>query len=168
MKSLKQLLKALINIRRFFLGQLRKLKLFSFNKNKITIGRNFYCGKDCFVSSKNIFIIGDNFYMGSYCHLAANSKIGNDVLLASFVSLVGGDHKIDDINTTIREAGRDKFKPIEIEDNVWIGHGVIVMHGVKIFSGAVVAAGSVVTKNIPRDEIWGGVPAKFIRKRKKK
>ena len=41
------------------------------------------------------------------------------------------------------------------------------MQGVTIGEGAVVAAGAVVTKDIPPFEIYGGVPAKFIRKRNK-
>jgi acetyltransferase-like isoleucine patch superfamily enzyme len=127
---------------------------------------NYSLGKNCFVSRKNSISIGKNFYMGNYCHLAADAKIGNDVLFASFVSLVGGDHKIDNLSTSIRKSGRDVFKPIIIEDNVWIGHGAILMHGIIISTGAVVAAGSVVTKDIPENEIWGGNPAKFIRKRK--
>ena len=40
-----------------------------------------------------------------------------------------------------------------------------MLQGVTIGDGAVVAAGAVVTKDIPAGEVWGGVPAKFIRKR---
>lgn len=104
--------------------------------------------------------------MGNYCHLSSNCIIGNNVMFASFVSLVGGDHKIDYTHELIRHSGPDVFKTTFIEDNVWIGHGSIIMHGVKIGTGAVVAAGSVVTKDIFKDEIWGGNPAKLIRKRK--
>lgn len=149
---------------RFLIGRYRLIKLnrLSFN---LHVGKGFYCGKNCFFSRKNNIRIGDNFYMGNYCHLSANASIGNDVLFASFVSLVGGDHKIDNIKSTIRESGRDILKTIVIENNVWIGHGSIIMHGVTIQNGAVVAAGSVVTKDIPSNEIWGGNPAKFIRKR---
>lgn len=39
------------------------------------------------------------------------------------------------------------------------------MLGAKIGDGAVVAAGAVVTKDIPANEVWGGVPAKYIKKR---
>ena len=41
----------------------------------------------------------------------------------------------------------------------------MVLQGVNIGNGAVVAAGAVVTKDIPENEVWGGVPARFIRKR---
>ena len=57
------------------------------------------------------------------------------------------------------------FKPIHIGQYCWIGTGAIVLQGVKIGEGSVVAAGAVVTKDIPPYEVWGGVPAKFIRKR---
>ena len=59
------------------------------------------------------------------------------------------------------------FKPIEIGHHCWIGTGAIVLQGVKIGDGAVVAAGAVVTKDIPANEVWGGVPAKYIKKRNK-
>lgn len=103
--------------------------------------------------------------MGNYCHLAANAQIGDDVLFSSFVSLVGGDHKIDNIKVPIRLSGRDILKQIKIHDNVWIGHGAIIMHGVTIGEGAVIAAGSVVTKDVPANTIVGGNPAKHIRNR---
>src|SRR5690606_13802810 len=108
---------------------------------------------DCSVSKKNNIKIGDNFFMGKNCHIAADLKIGDDVMLGSYVAFVGGDHKIDNIETTMNRAGRDAFKMTTVEDNVWIGHGAIIMHGVKISSGAVVAAGSVVTKDIPNNAI---------------
>lgn len=103
--------------------------------------------------------------MGHFCHLAAPAKIGDDVLLAACVSFVGGDHKIDGIHGPMREAGRAKIRPILVENDVWIGHGSIILHGVTVHSGAVVAAGSVVTKDVPPRSIVGGNPAKVIRYR---
>ena len=57
------------------------------------------------------------------------------------------------------------FKPIHIGHHCWIGTGATVLQDVTIGDGAIVAAGAVVTKDIPPYEVWGGVPAKFIRKR---
>lgn len=54
---------------------------------------------------------------------------------------------------------------IVIEDEVWLGNGVMVMSGVRIGKGAIVAAGSVVTKDVDAYCIVGGVPAKLIRMR---
>lgn len=53
---------------------------------------------------------------------------------------------------------------INIGDSAWIGANAIILKGVTIGERSVVGAGSVVTKNIPKDEIWAGNPAKFIRK----
>ncbi|MBD1386233.1 acyltransferase [Mucilaginibacter rigui] len=159
---MKQQLKS---FRRNILGGYRLFKL-QFFSSRLKVGKGFFCGVNCFMSSKNTISIGNNFYMGNNCHLAANAIIGDDVLFASFVSLVGGDHKIDNIKTTMRLSGRNELKTIIIKDNVWIGHGAIIMHGVCIETGAVVAAGSVVTKNIEANAIYGGNPAKFIRYRK--
>ena len=149
---------------RIFISHVRLIYVVNFHKSFI-IGKSPVIGRGCFISKKNRLKIGNNFYMGNYCHLSSNCIIGDNVLFASFVSLVGGDHKIDHTHALIRDSGTDILKTINIEDNVWIGHGSIIMHGVKICTGAVVAAGSVVTKNIPQNEIWGGNPAKFIRKR---
>ncbi|KJV62479.1 putative chloramphenicol O-acetyltransferase [Rickettsia amblyommatis str. Darkwater] len=41
----------------------------------------------------------------------------------------------------------------------------MIMPGIKIADGAVVGARSLVTKNIGAYEIWGGNPAKLIKKR---
>ena len=62
-------------------------------------------------------------------------------------------------------AGRDKGRPVRIEDDVWVGYGATIMHGVRIGEGAVVAAGALVTKDVEPYTIVGGVPAKPIRKR---
>lgn len=147
-------------------GTFRKTILFKPIIKSNYIGRKFYCGKYCSVSSKNQFHIGDNFYMGRNCHLGSNLKIGNNVMFASYVACIGGDHVIDDINIPIRFSGRDELKTTIIEDDVWIGHGVIILHGVNIANGAVVAAGAVVTKSIPANAIYGGNPATLIRYRK--
>ena len=50
----------------------------------------------------------------------------------------------------------------EIQDNVLIGMGAIVMDGCIVESNAIVAAGAVVTKgtHIKKGELWAGVPAK--------
>lgn len=54
---------------------------------------------------------------------------------------------------------------IIIENDVWIGHGAMIMSGVTIHNGAVVAANSVVTKDVPPYAVVGGNPAKVIKYR---
>lgn len=56
-------------------------------------------------------------------------------------------------------------RDIVIGNNVWIGYGTQVLGGVVIGDNSIIGAGSIVTKNIPDNEVWAGVPAKFIKKR---
>ena len=55
---------------------------------------------------------------------------------------------------------------IIIDDDAWIGHGVIVLDGVRIGKGAVVGAGAVVTKDIPDGAIAAGSPARVLKQRR--
>ena len=57
------------------------------------------------------------------------------------------------------------YKKTIIEHDVWIGTNAIIKAGVKISTGAVIAMGAVVTKDVGPYEIWGGVPARLIKKR---
>lgn len=54
-------------------------------------------------------------------------------------------------------------KSIIIGNDVWIGTAAIILPGVSINDGAVIAAGAVVTKDVPRDCVVGGIPAKIIK-----
>lgn len=54
-------------------------------------------------------------------------------------------------------------KDIVIGDFVWIGANVFITPGVKIGSNSVIGANSIVTKDIPDNAIFGGVPAKLLK-----
>lgn len=108
---------------------------------------------------------------GSYSFIGPGSliypkvHIGNFSMLASNVTIVGGDHNYKNSCLPIVFSGRDKLDHTYIGDDVRIGTHVIIMTGVTIGNGAVVAAGSVVTKDVEPYSIVGGVPAKLIKKR---
>ena len=56
----------------------------------------------------------------------------------------------------------DRVGKVDIKDNVFVGHGAIVLPGVTIGPNVIVAAGAVVTKDVPEGKIVAGVPAKVI------
>lgn len=122
-------------------------------------------GKGIFFSKKNVFSIGRGCFIGYGCHFGSDVKIGDSVMFAPRVALVGGDHDISDKRVIIKDSGRANCKLINIEANVWVGYGSIIMHGVTIGEGAVIAAGSVVTKDVEKFTIVAGVPAKKLRDR---
>lgn len=158
MFNLKSYLHMMIQVGKVFAWQLIRPEL--------KIGKRAVLGTGSYFGKGRKIIIGDNFFCGRHCHLSCPAQIGDDVMLASGVALVGGDHNIDFISTTINRSGRDVMKTVTIEDNVWVGHGAILMHGVTLKTGAVVAAGSVVTRDVESNAIVGGNPARLIRFRK--
>lgn len=78
----------------------------------------------------------------------------------SFVTHDGGRWVLDHMKP--EEAPFFKFGRITIGNNNFIGANSIIFPGVTIGDNCIIAAGSIVTKNIPSDEIWGGVPARFL------
>ncbi len=110
--------------------------------------------------------LADDCFVGPGCWIGIDDlSIGRWSMLAGHVSVVGGDHRIDVVGTPATDAGRDECRPVVIGDDVWIGHGTILMHGLRIGEGAIVAAGSVVTHDVGEYTIVGGVPAKLLRMR---
>lgn len=86
--------------------------------------------------------------------------IGDDVQIGPNVQLLTPTHPLE------AEARRDKLeaaKPITIDNNVWLGGGVIVLPGVNIGENTVVGAGSVVTRDLPANVLAVGNPARVIR-----
>ena len=55
-----------------------------------------------------------------------------------------------------------KFGKIEVGEGAFIGTGSTILPGVKIGHHAVIGAGSIVTKDVPEETVWAGVPAKQI------
>ena len=57
----------------------------------------------------------------------------------------------------------DLFGKIKIGSNCFIGNNVSIMPNVTIGDNVIIGYGSIVTKDIPSNEVWAGVPAKFIK-----
>lgn len=128
----------------------KKLSLtgtFAGSISNFTIGRNSII-RDCFmIRYKN----------GKIC-------IGDYVLISHGVTLLAGEHIYNDKDKFVVHQG-SKDGELNIQDDVWIGANATIMSGVTIGKGAVIGAMSLVNKDIPAYEVWGGVPAKFIKKR---
>ncbi|GET24466.1 hypothetical protein NT017_07950 [Prolixibacter sp. NT017] len=157
------------------LKQLRNFYLSHIKWRKYEIGKNFHAGRGVFLWAKNNITIGINFYIGKYSIIECDTKIGDNVIFANHVSLVGRyDHHYQQIGKPTRLASQIREKDYNwkglyqktiIEDDVWIGLGTIILSGVTIGKGSIVAAGSVVTKDVAPYSIYGGNPAKKIKNR---
>lgn len=54
-------------------------------------------------------------------------------------------------------------KPINVGSNVYIGINCIVLPGVNIGNNVIIGAGSIVTRDVPSDSVFAGIPARFIK-----
>lgn len=111
-------------------------------------------------------VFGDRVQFGRNVIIACDLEIGDSVLVAGNVSFVGrNDHRIDIRDKTIWDSGRGESRMIRIGNDVWIGHGSILLSGINVGDGAIIAAGSVVVKDVEPYTVVGGNPAKMIRNR---
>ena len=132
----------------------------------VSLDSPFYCN-----FGKNISI-GENVIIGMNCTVVDDSSIsiGNNVMIASNVQIYTATHPVEADERLDKDwkAKRSTFfktyaLPVVIEDNVWIGGGVIILPDVTIGKNSVIGAGSVVTKSIPSDSVAVGSPCKVMR-----
>ena len=124
----------------------------SFNQ-RIYPNRSLRIGNHTFIGHNCSFSIAHSISIGKYCYLANNIHImDND------------GHPTDFFKRRVGEpVSAENVKPVKIGNDVWIGRGVIILKGVNIGDRVIVGAGSVVTKNIGKDVIIAGHPAKPIK-----
>mgnify|MGYP004713372751 FL=1 len=106
----------------------------------ITLGKNVFINACCKFQDQGGIEIGDNVF------------IGHSVVIATL------NH---DINVETRTDMTPKR--VKLGNNVWIGSNVTILPGVTIGDGAIVGAGSVVTKDVLKNTIVAGNPAKNIK-----
>ncbi len=112
------------------------------------------------------FEIGADSNLGDYNYVGAAGgvRIGRNVLIGQRVSFHSENHVFDRTDIPIKAQGVTR-RGIVVEDDCWLGAGVIVLDGVTIGRGSVIAAGSVVTRSIPPFSVAAGVPARVLRRR---
>lgn len=163
-----------------------------FKKSKkflIDLGESIYGAKmislgQSFAAKKNLrmeafgdgmelkIIIGDYVSLGVNVHIGAINSITikNNVLFGSNILVT--DHNHGNYNGEYQSAPTEipterilhSPGPIVINNNVWIGDGVVILPNVEIGEGVIVAANTVVNKNIPANSIVAGNPMRVIKK----
>ena len=111
--------------------------------------------------------IGVDTHLHRGCQLSAYKaeiRIGERVEIAARCAFYPFDHGIESCRP-IAEQPLTSKGPIVIEDEAWLGYGVIVLSGVRIGKGAVIGAGSVVTRDVPDGAVAAGVPARVLKMR---
>ncbi len=179
----------LYRLRNFFFAQLFGIKKAHFGfharligTKNITLGNNFSAGHllwlEAVVEHNTIYYnpqitIGENVSLSDCVHIAAINKItiGNGVLVGSKVLITDHNHglytgeKADNPMTPPNKRLLNDMGQVVVEDNVFLGDGVIVMGGVYIGRGSIIAAGTLLKKGtkVPAACIVAGNPAKIIK-----
>jgi len=132
---------------------------------RLEVGAQSSFKEGCFVSAKSCrLVMGRRVAVGIRTQIAAEAEdivIGDDVRIAADVFISTGNHEFSSRDVPIIDQGL-YFRPVQIEDDVWIGAKAIVLPGTRLGRGCVVAAGAVVTKDVEPYSIVGGVPARRI------
>lgn len=124
-----------------------KIKNIIYSYTGINIGKNVFIGDGVrFIDgfNKNQIRLKDYSVLSPGCILISHASTGNP-------------NYDNDYNLV-------KSGKITIGEFSWIGSGAIIMPNVTIGSKSILGANSMLNKNIDQNEIWGGIPAKFIKK----
>lgn len=150
------------------------------NKASIKIGKYFLCNSGVYCAIDNLKYSKIIVHKNAILNIGDYSGISNTVIqcydnisIGNYVNIGAGtiifDSNFHSTNWQDREdrtldISRAKTAPIIIKDYVFIGARSIICKGVTIGSKSMICTGSVVVCDIPDCEIWGGNPARFIKK----
>ncbi len=112
-------------------GKLTKYNYIVQYPKNLKLGRFFDIGSFTYINCRYGVEIQDNVQVGSHCSIYSHSTID------------------------------DKKGKVILKKNCKIGSHTTIMPNVTIGENSLVAAYSFVNKNIPKNQVWVGVPAKF-------
>ena len=131
--------------------------------------RRFWLGKRsvvesycCINNAVGDVTIGDNTRIGIHSTIIGPVCIGHHVNLAQGIVVTALNHQFGNTALRVDQQGIST-KPVVIGNDVWIGANSVILPGVTIGSHCVVAAGAVVTKDVPKNTVVGGIPAKVLK-----
>ncbi len=124
------------------------IKFFNWHRKGIS---GFKIGSECFIADETLFDLYDNISLEDSVTLAPR------VLILTHTNVGYSNHPL-------QKSFPKSSAPVTIKSGSFIGAGSIILPGVTIGKQSFVAAGSVVTKDVPDGSLFGGVPAKLLRK----
>lgn len=134
------------------------------SNSEILIGEsNIFNSEFIVLDDFSLIKLGDRGYIGGARFFSAGKKnkieIGDNFLFSDKIEFWNSDtHSLIENGLRI-----NPDKPINVDDNVWIGTGALILKGVNIGKDSVIAANSIVTKNVVNNTLVGGTPATKIK-----
>lgn len=129
-------------------------------------GTNVAISPGVYMENIDKISVGNNVSIHSMCYLDGEGTItiGNNVSIAHRTTILSSSHTYKEKKVPIKYQ-KMVAKPVEINDDCWIGCSVSILAGMTIGSGSVIGANSTVTKPIPSNVVAVGSPARVIKER---
>lgn len=138
----------------------------------IVIGRDTRIDSFCKLEGGSGLRIGDRVHIASFSHINIGGGeliVEDGAAIASHGVIITGGNAPDAESCSAVALPEQQVLhkgKVVLKKNSCLYANVTVLPNVTIGEGARIRSGSVVTKDVPPFEIWGGIPAKFIRHRK--
>jgi acetyltransferase-like isoleucine patch superfamily enzyme len=139
------------------------------NAGAVELGDRVHLNSDIIieVGAGGSLVVSKGTHVQPRCQFSAYQapiRIGRNVQIAPYCAFYPYNHGFAP-REPIGKQPLHTSGGIVIEDDAWLGVGVIVLDGVTIGKGAVIGAGSVVTRDVPEGAIAAGVPARVLKMR---
>jgi len=126
------------------------------------ISKGAKIGNDCTIGEG--VHIGNNVIIGDRCRIQNHALIYDGVEIGSDVLIAPGVVTTNDYFPELPVGDWSKrFKKTIIKDKVSIGANATIVCGVTLNENCMIGAGAVVTKDVFKDEVKVGNPAKHLR-----
>ncbi|MDA9878099.1 acyltransferase [Luminiphilus sp.] len=123
-------------------------------------GSNFKVASQAFIFNPAGLSVGDNVYIGFNTYLGQGEiHLEDEVLIGNGVSITASNHLKK--NGSYRFSGFEP-KMVTIKKGAWIAANSAILAGITVGTGACIGAGAVVTKDVPDDRVYVGIPARDV------
>lgn len=111
-------------------------------------------GKNCYIQKRKLPLYSNLVFLHNNVHIASSVGFVTHDIIHKMLNVkypkIGGGNFVEKVGC------------IEVMDNVFIGSGTRILYNIRIGTNVIIGSDSLVTKDIPDNSVYAGVPARFI------
>ena len=134
-----------------------------YKRRLLKCGLNLHVESGIIIQKLNNCDVGDNVILAEGCYLNSSGKlsIGSNVFIGFGTKIWTDNHLYQDSQKPFTEQGFE-YKPVKVEDDVYIGAKCFIKPGVTVGKGSVLKDGTVLAKSVPPFAIVQGNPGIIV------